>query len=242
MPKNASKNSPSKPQGDRLEGRNVVLEALKAGRPLRWIAMDERANARGKLDRIVRVAHERSIPLREVPRYELDRQSLTGSHNGVIAEAPYATAQPLAEVFHTEDGRVPCIVAFAEGQGAEDIGAVIRTALAAGATGIVVPPGPGAPLDAVTRRVSMGATEHVRFSRANADELRRAARDKGLRFLALGDEDEATMWHDANLAGPIVLYLGKTQADERVCLPKGSLAPTTVAAVLLYERERQTRA
>ena len=84
---------------EQLEGRNVVLEALRRDRrPVRRVWLDERAKPDPKVNEIRALAESKGVPLQLVPRYRLDEKSQTGVHNGVIAEAVPRQTPTVAEL------------------------------------------------------------------------------------------------------------------------------------------------
>ncbi|MCB9696388.1 MAG: 23S rRNA (guanosine(2251)-2'-O)-methyltransferase RlmB [Alphaproteobacteria bacterium] len=240
---------------DRLEGRNPVHEALvRNRRPVRRIWLDQGAKPDERIQRILDIAGERGVAVQRVERRKLDKMADGRVHNGIIAEAdplPTWTTRALLEANFAE-GVDPFLV-LADGlQYEHNVGAVLRTSLGFGATGMVLPTRRGAdPLSPVVQRVSMGAIEVVPIVRESLfvaiSELSRA----GVRIV--GADMGGTPMTVARLSGPLALVLGeeggglssklREKCDEIVSIPlRGELESLNVsvaAAVLMAEKRRQ---
>ena len=244
---------------DRLEGRNPVLECLvRHRREVRRIWLDQGAREDDdRLRQIMSIAAKRSIPVQRVDRGKLDRMTEGRVHNGVIAEAdplPTWTSRALIEAVFAE-GRDPFLI-LADGlQYEHNLGAVLRSALGFGASGLVIPTRRGAdPLSPVVQRVSMGAVEEVPVVRESLmvalSELKRA----GIPIMAAdagGDPISAV-----DLRGPLALVLGeegeglspkvREKCDRIVAVPLAggleSLNVSVAAAIVMYEKRRQEAA
>lgn len=241
---------------DRLEGRNPVLEALvRRRREVRRIWLDQGAkDADERVRRIQQLATERSIPLHRVERAKLDRMTEGRVHNGVLAEAdplPTWTTKALLEAVFAR-GEDPFLV-LADGlQYEHNLGAVLRSALGFGASGVVIPTRRGAdPISPVVQRVSMGAIEEVPVVRESlfvaVSELSRA----GVPIVAADVGGEPIGGVD--LRGPLALVLGeegeglsaklREKVDRVVAIPLmgglESLNVSVAAAVIMYEKRRQ---
>lgn len=243
---------------ERLEGRNVVLEALRAGRTFRFILLDERAKASDKVEEISRLAWERAIPLQRVPRERLDALSVTGGHNGVIAETEPLAAVPLADVLARVARRgTPAFLLALDGVPTEeDFGAVLRTCDAVAVDAVLLPPSDGPLLSAGARRVSMGAAERLPLVQAPLPAMLERCRAAGLRVVGVR-RDGAPPHTSVPLSGPLVMVIAREGSagpsaevaafcDASVAVvgiaPGRGLPLSQEAAVLLYERERQERA
>jgi 23S rRNA (guanosine2251-2'-O)-methyltransferase len=234
-------------RGDRLEGRNVVLEALLRGRrPVRRIWLDARAKPDAKIARILALGGDRVQP---VERVLLDRMSLTGVHNGVIAEAdpfpPVTTKELLAK--HAE----PFLVLIDEVQYEHNLGAILRSALGAGVDGVIVPVERGKGLTPVVQRVSMGGAEAVPVVREGISSALAEIRRAGIPVVG-ADMDGVPYWQ-VDLRGPVALVLGgedkgltppvRKRCDVIAAVPLGggleSLNVSVTAGILMFERARQ---
>lgn len=241
--------------GDRLEGRNIVLEALvrKRRRVLRiWLDAAARASAdpNDKVNQILALGGDR---VKRVDRQMLDRMSQTGVHNGVIAEAEPFPDLTIAEVLETafRGGRDPCFVLVDEVNYEHNLGAILRSALGAGVDGVVIPVQRGKGLTPIVQRVSMGGAEAVPVIREGISSA--LAQLKRAGFTIVGaDMDGAPPW-SLPLAGPVAFVLGgedkgltdpvRKRCDHIAGVPLAggleSLNVSVTAGVLLFERVRQ---
>ena len=151
---------------DRIEGKNAVMEALKAGRPLDKIYI-----VRGEQDKAIRFIVQKGkaagAVVSEVDRRKLDAMSVTHAHQGVIAVAAlreYATVESILALAE-QRGEAPLIVVCDEISDPHNLGAVIRTAECVGAHGIVIPKHRSAGVTAVVEKTSAGAAEHMAVAR-----------------------------------------------------------------------------
>lgn len=241
---------------EQLEGRNVVLEALRRKkRPVKRVYLDERAKPDPKIQEIRSFCEAARVPVILVPRQKLDDRSETGVHNGIIAEAvPRATptvAGLLDELFAA--GQDPFLVLVDEVQYEHNLGAILRSALGAGAHAVVVPVVRGKGLSPVVHRVAMGGAEEVYFIREGLSSALAALRRAGVRVVG-ADMDGKPCW-DVPMRGPLAVVLGgedkglsptlRARCDEIVAVPLAggleSLNVSVTAAILLFEKTRQER-
>jgi len=242
---------------DRLEGRNVVMEALKRGRRRVYeIRLDERARPGEKLDALLALAAERRVPVARVPRERLDRESETGVHNGVIALAeplPETTVQGLLADL-ARDGKDPFLLLVDEVNYEHNLGAILRSALGAGAQAVIVPVRRGKGLTPVVQRVAMGGAEEVAVIREGLSSALATLRRAGVRIVG-ADMDGGPCWATP-MAGPLAIVLGgedkglsptlRDRCDAIVSVPLqgglDSLNVSVTAGVLMFEKVRQDAA
>lgn len=237
-----------------IEGRNAVLEALRAGAPVDkvYIARGETDSALGH---IASTARGKGIVVVEADRRKLDGMSITHSHQGVIAIAAvreYATVDDILASAR-EKGEPPLIVVCDELSDPHNLGAVIRTAECAGAHGVIIPKRRSAGLTAVVAKTSAGAVAHVPVARvANLPSLLKQLKDEGV-WVFGSASDGTTALYDADLKGAAAIVIGSEgegmgrlvgeTCDFKVSIPmKGklnSLNASAAAAILLYEAVRQ---
>jgi 23S rRNA (guanosine2251-2'-O)-methyltransferase len=181
---------------------------------------------------------------------ELERLSGSPDHQGVVAEVdPYPYADP-SQILRAENA---LIVALDQVQDPRNLGAVCRSAEAAGAAGIVVPERRAAEVTAVTCKASAGAVEHLRIARVrNLADWLDAAKEAGFWLWGADAGAEQAPW-DVDLTGQTVLVLGgegkglrprvAAACDGLVALPQrgnvGSLNVSAAATALLFEAVRQ---
>src|SRR5690606_4499954 len=201
--------------GDKPEwivGRNPAVEAMRAGVPVTAVHLAERIDRDDRVREVVRRATERQVPLLEVTRHELDRITSGAVHQGIAVQVPpYDYADPADLLDDALDGdRPPLIVALDGVTDPRNLGAVIRSASAFGAHGVVVPERRSAAMSAAAWRASAGAALRVPVARAvNLTRTLKAYQKQGLFVVGLdasGTEDVADLAED--LAEPLVLVLG----------------------------------
>ena len=239
-----------------LEGRNALLEALRAGR-----TVDKLFVARGgdrTLGRLAAQAKKAGAVVVEVDRRKLDAMSQTGAHQGVVAQLaaqPYASVADILAAAR-ERGEAPLVVVCDELSDPPNLGAVIRTAECAGAHGVVIPKRRSAGLTAVVAKASAGAVSCLPVARVpNIPALLRELKEAGLWIYGAAGEAEATLYQ-ADLRGPAAIVIGsegdgmgrlvRESCDLLVRIPMAgrisSLNASAAAAVLLYEAVRQRMA
>jgi 23S rRNA (guanosine2251-2'-O)-methyltransferase len=248
-------------RGDRDEvvyGLHPVLEALegRARTVDRVLVARERGGA--KLGRLLRVARDSGVPVSHVPRRVLARAAGAGkTHQGVVAvvsAVPYADPDRLCRsVEAREDG---LLIALDGVQDPRNLGAVIRTAAAAGAHGILLPGAGAVGLTAAVAKTSAGGVERIEVARE--PKLPRRLRDLASRgFSVVGLDARGEMaWSEATLTGRIIIVAGSEGRGLRkgvreVCNPRlaiplaagvESLNVAVSVGVVLFEAVRQRRA
>jgi len=235
-------------------GINPVLEALAAGtRHFDRLLVVKGLRSR-RLSEAIRRATRLGIPLRFEMRETLDRMSAGVPHQGVIAvvsEKPVLSLESLLDAAHQ-----PALVVVLDGvEDPRNLGAVLRTAEAAGADGVLLPERHSAGLSETVARASAGALEHVRVARVgNLVQALEALKARGIwvvGFDAAGQE----RWDAVDLERPVALVLGgegrgirrlvREHCDHLVSIPQfghvGSLNVSVAAGIALYEAVRQRR-
>ena len=150
------------PSDGRLEGRNAVLEAYRAGRTIDKLFVQEHAED-GPVRSILREAKKAGSIVSFVTKERLDEMSRTGHHQGVIAYAAsfeYASVKDILKKAE-EKGEPPFIILLDEIEDPHNLGAIIRTACLAGAHGVIVTKRRSAGLTATVVRASAGAIHYV---------------------------------------------------------------------------------
>lgn len=237
-----------------IEGRNAVIEALRAN-----VIIDKIFIAKGETDatlgHIASSAREKGIVVVDADRRKLDNMSRTHSHQGVIALAAvraYVSVDDILEIAHKK-GEPPLIVVCDELSDPHNLGAVIRTADAAGAHGVIIPKRRSAGLTAVVAKTSAGAVAHVPVARVpNIPTLLKELKEEGVWVFGTAAQGTTTLYQ-ADLKGPAAIVIGSEgdgmgrlvteQCDFTVSIPMfgaiNSLNASAAAAVLLYEAVRQ---
>ncbi|MFW5668354.1 MAG: 23S rRNA (guanosine(2251)-2'-O)-methyltransferase RlmB [Acetivibrio ethanolgignens] len=236
-----------------IEGRNAVLEAFRAGRPVdRLFILDGCQD--GPIKSILREAKKGDTIITFVKKERLDQLSETGHHQGVIA---YAAAYEYAEIedmiaLAEKKGEPPFLIILDNLEDPHNLGAIIRTANQAGAHGIIIPKRRAVGLTATVAKASAGAINYVPVAKvtnlaATIEELK----ERGLWFVCADMDGE--LMYNLNLKGPIGLVIGnegegvgrlvKEKCDMIARIPmKGdidSLNASVAMGVLAYEILRQ---
>lgn len=236
-----------------IEGRNAVIEAYRAGRPIDKLFILDGCQD-GPILTIKREAKAKQTPVKFVTKERLDQLSETGKHQGVIAYAAayeYATVEEILDNAR-QKGEAPFLFLLDNIEDPQNLGAIIRTANLAGAHGVIVPKNRAAGLTAVVAKTSAGALNFTPVARVtNLAKTIEELKKEGIWFVC-ADMGGTTMY-DLNLKGPIGLVIGnegegvgrlvKEKCDMIASIPmKGdidSLNASVAAGVLAYEIVRQ---
>ena len=192
---------------ERISGIHAVREALLASRPLQGVLV-VRGRHGERIEEIIRLARRQGVPVRFEDRAQLDRAAGTRDHQGVAAVVA-ARASVSFEDLLAGKPESPGLMVLLDGvEDPQNLGAIIRTALAAGATGIVIPERRAAGLTESAGRVSAGAIEHLPVARVtNLTRAMQQLKDAG--YWLVGFDERAERRHtDVDLTGPIALVLG----------------------------------
>jgi len=200
---------------DLIAGRNPVREALERGeRPLEKI-MIARGAGGGAVERIRRAAKAAGVPVQTVPQQKLEREAPGVNHQGVVAIAAPVRYRDLDEMLsqiapdmdavRTEQ---PIIVALDEIEDPHNFGAIVRSAVAAGAGGVIVPERRMAPLSALAVKASAGTADRLPIARVSnlADALLQT-KERGYWVAGLDAAGEQAVW-DADWRRPVVIVVG----------------------------------
>lgn len=241
-------------KSETIEGRNAVLEALRAGRTIDKIYV-----SKGEVDRtlghIASKARDLGIVVVECDRRKLDFMSHTHAHQGVIAVCAVREYCAVEDILRAaeERGEPPFVVVCDEISDPQNLGAIIRSAECAGAHGLILPKRRSAGLTAIVDKASAGAAEHARIARVpNIPAVLRQLKERGLWIYGTAADGSAPLWR-TDLTGPLALVIGSEGdgmgrlvsecCDFILSLPmKGrisSLNASAAAAVTMYEVLRQ---
>jgi 23S rRNA (guanosine2251-2'-O)-methyltransferase len=242
---------------DRLTGIHAVREALEAGQ-----AFDRIVIARGRQDtrveEIVRLARGRNIAVRFEDRGQLDRLADSKDHQGVVALAAARAAGTLEEILEAANagagrGEKGLIVLLDGVEDPHNLGAIVRTALAVGAHGVVIPERRAAGLTDTVARASAGALAHLPVAKVtNLARTMEELKEAGYWLIGL-DERADKSYTQADYTSPVGIVLGgegqglheltRKRCDFVVSLPTNgpvkSLNVSVAAGVVLFEALRQ---
>lgn len=240
---------------ERIGGRRPVAEALAAGRVAQRLLVARGIRPSPELKAIQSAAARASVPVQVVDRDELGRMAGFDGHQGVLLEVePRRWSDPMEILAaSTAAHRPPFVLVLEQLQDPVNLGAVLRTAEAAGVDGVIFPERGSAPLSAAAVKSSAGASEHLRL--APVESLGAALADlqaRGLRLVAADQDAPALAW-DTDLRGPIAVVVGgegagltgatRRRCDVLVHFPMAgrvaSLNAAAAGALLLFEVVRQ---
>jgi 23S rRNA (guanosine2251-2'-O)-methyltransferase len=231
------------------------LEALRAGRrTIRrvWLARQDRGGIVGS---ILMLAQDHALPVEVRSRADLDRLTKGTAHQGVLAEVgPFPYVSPEEVVARALDGPdAPFLVVLDGLQDPQNLGAILRTAEAAGAHGLILPRDRAAGVTPAAVRASAGATEHVAVARVtNLAAFLDSLKKQGV-WVVGADPASARSLYAAELGEPLALVIGaeerglrpliKSRCDVTVRIPVrgkvASLNASAAASICLYEVVRQ---
>ncbi|WP_167628833.1 23S rRNA (guanosine(2251)-2'-O)-methyltransferase RlmB [Listeria valentina] len=238
---------------DWIGGRNPVLEALRSGREIQQILVAEGSN-KGVMQQVVRLAKERKIDVRFVPKVKIDKVA-EGAHQGVAAQVAAYHYYELDDLFKRaeEKGEQPFFIILDELEDPHNLGSIMRTADAVGAHGIIIPKRRSVSLTQTVAKASTGAIEYIPVVRVtNISQTMEELQKRGLWIFgtdASGSSDYRTM--DAELALALVIgsegkgmsRLVREKCDFLIHLPMigkvTSLNASVAASLLMYEVYRK---
>jgi 23S rRNA (guanosine2251-2'-O)-methyltransferase len=231
-----------------IEGRNPVLESLRAKSPLKKIFLDQASKPDSKIKEILSLARRQHILLKKTNRKFLNKISRTASHQGIIA---YAETQPTSLSYILNSTASPFLVILTEVLYEQNLGAILRSAEAAGVNAVIIPK-KGQGVTPVVARTSMGASEYLPVIQEGLFSTLKQIRKLGVRIIG-ADQNAKMIYYQENLKGPIAFIIGgedkgltsqiKNQCHCLVKIPlKGkitSLNMSVATAILLFEKNRQ---
>jgi len=237
-----------------ITGFHAVEEALAAGRALERVVI-ARGRHGERVESVVRLAKSRNVPVRFEDRRQLDRLTGTSEHQGVAALVAAKPAVELEDLLRA--GGAPGLLVLLDGiEDPHNLGAIVRTALAAGAQGVVIPERRAAGLSDTVERASAGALAHLSVARVkNLARAMEEMKEAGFWLVGL-DEHAAKSYTEADLKGPVGIVLGsegkglheltRKRCDVLVSIPTTgpvrSLNVSVAAGIMLFEVVRQRRA
>jgi len=238
-----------------IEGRRAVLEALRAGTPIDRLYLLDTAERGPQINEILERAAGLSVEVVSENRRDIERRARTRRHQGVIAQARDPDYTDFDELLNsaTASGRSALIVVLDGIEDPHNLGAIARTADAAGADGLVISERRAVGITPGAISASAGALEHVSVARVvNLSRALDRLKDAGLWIVGL-DGGGTQLHTDVDLQGPIALVVGsegagmsrlvREKCDFIVALPMAgeieSLNASVAAAVVLYEAVRQ---
>lgn len=210
---------------DLVIGRNSTLEALRVGVPASTLYIANRIEHDDRTREIVKLAGMQGLHLMEADRYEMDRIAHSGNHQGVILKASpfqYSSLKELAdraekhaatmESADTQAARIgarPLFIALDGVTDPQNLGAVIRSAAAFGASGVILPERRSASVNATAWKVSAGAAAHMPVARVvNLTKAIEALKERGYYSVGLDGGGSALVGETGFESDPLVVVLG----------------------------------
>lgn len=242
-----------------IMGRNAVREAVRSGRSIDKILVTKEID--GSLREIINLARDNNIRVDSVVREKLDELCMpfghgqkTGNHQGIVAMVPGIEYCEIADIlnFAKEKGEKPFIIILDGIEDPHNLGSIIRSAVCAGAHGIIIPRRRAVSVTAAACKASAGAVEYAHIARvANIANAIARLKDEGL-WIA-GADMSGTAMTSARMEGALALVIGsegdgigrlvKEKCDFLVSIPMfgqiDSLNAAVAAAVLMFEKRRQ---
>lgn len=227
-----------------IYGIRPVIEALRSTRREVYEVLDSSGNGE-----VASEARKHDVSIKKTPRDRVDELSRGGLHQGVVARVSPYPYSDLEEILAIEK---PLVLVLDGVTDPHNLGAALRVADGAGASGVVIPKDKAVGVTAAAVKASAGASEHVRVARET--NLRRAIdRMKKAGLWVYAAEAGGTSYANVDLAGPVGLVLGSEGRGVRRLVREGcdgemsipmlgcveSLNVSVATAVLLYEARRQ---
>jgi len=237
-----------------IVGRNSVREALKSGRAINKLLV-ARGEKHGSIVEIINMAHKQGLVVQEIEPAKLGNMSGGLRHQGIaafVSPVPYSDVETILTAAYQKN-EAPFIVLLDELEDPHNVGAILRTADAAGVHGVLLPQRRSCSLSATVAKTSAGAVEYVPVARiGNMTQEIEKLKKQGLWVVgadAEGDKD----YFDVDLTGPLLVVVGnegkglgrlvKQQCDYLVRIPMHgritSLNASVACSLLLYEVLRQ---
>ena len=237
---------PTEANEEIIYGKNAVTEALKAEKSIDTVFMLKNAQGMGK---IIALAKQQGIVIKDIGEDKL--KAMCGDKHGVVAAqlsaVTYSTVEEILDV-SKQKGKPPFIIICDEIQDPHNLGAIIRTAEAAGADGIIIPKRRSAAVNSTVFKTSAGAVAWIKIARVSnlADTIKQLKKQN---IWVYGAEADGTPVQKADLSGAVALVIGsegfglgrlvRENCDMILSLPMygkvNSLNASVSAGILMYE-------
>lgn len=237
-----------------IEGRNPVIEALKAGRTINKLMIAE-GQKEGSIKKIIAMAKQEGIVISYVDRQKINQLSQSDNHQGVMAFAAAYDYKPLDELLNEIEAKEesPFLIVLDEINDPHNLGSILRTADAVGAHGVIIPKRRAVGLTPVVAKTSAGAIEYVAVCRVtNLARTIEQLKERNI-WVAGADMAGEQTHFQANMTGGFALVMGnegqgisrlvKEKCDYLIHIPMigkvSSLNASVAASVILYEAFKQ---
>lgn len=236
-----------------LSGRNPVMEALSSGRNIEVLYIKS-GEKEGSIKKIIGMAKEKKIVIKEADRHKLDELAEDKNHQGVVAVVSDYRYHELEDVLADLKKReeTPFFIILDEIEDPHNLGAIIRSAEGAGASGVIIPKRRSAGVTQTVEKASAGAVSYLPVIKVtNLAATVERLKQEGIWIYSLDMNGET--YHKTDLKGSIALIVGnegkgisrllKEKSDFTLSIPMlgkiGSLNASVAASVLMYEAVRQ---
>lgn len=234
---------------DIVEGRQPILELFAAGQPINQILV-AKGERHGSIHKILGLARENKVIVKEVQRSHLDSISETKAHQGVVAYISPIKYWKLADLLAKDSNKL--FLVLDEIQDPYNLGSLLRTAEACGVDGVIIPKRRAVGVTATVAKASAGAVSHIPICRvSNVVATLRELKEHG--FWVAGADMDGVACYEQDLTGKLALVVGnegkglgrlvKETCDYLVKIPMqgalGSLNASVAGGILLYEIMRQ---
>ena len=242
-------------ENNTIEGRNPVFEALVSGAPIEKIFISDTAHG-SQISKIIQEAKRRGVMYKSVSADRIDEVAQTQSNQGVVALVSQVDYCSLADIldFAEKKGEKPFIIICDEITDPHNLGAIIRTANAVGAHGVVIPKNRAVGVNAVVFKTSAGAASHTLIAKVgNLSQAINELKERGVWIT--GADMAGNEMYKEDLTGAIAVVVGsegkgiskkiKENCDFLISIPMvgeiNSLNASVAASVIMYEVLRQRR-
>jgi 23S rRNA (guanosine2251-2'-O)-methyltransferase len=239
---------------DIVEGRNAVIESLKSDRTIEQILV-AKGDLSGSINMILAMAKEKKTVVKEVDRKKLDQMSLTGSHQGVIAQVTPFKYSEVEDILNyaAERNEKPFLIILDEIEDPHNFGSIVRTADACGVHGIIIPKRRNVGVTPVVFKTSAGACEHMKIAKVtNINVAIDKLKESGI-WIYGADMHGSEYCYDTDMRGAIAMVIGsegrgiakltRDKCDVLVKIPMvgkiSSLNASVAGGILMYEILRQ---
>ena len=235
---------------DVIEGRNAVIEALKSDRTIEQL-MIAKGSAEGSINKIIGLAKEKRIVIKEVDKRKLNNYSETGAHQGVVAIVTpykYSTVEDILDLAKKKN-EDPFIIILDEIEDPHNLGSIVRTAELSGAHGIIIPKRRNVGITQTVYKSSVGAIEHMKVTKVtNINATLDILKEKGI-WVYGADMHGKNYSYETNFSGACALVIGSegkgiskltaSKCDILVKIPMvgkiNSLNASVAGGIMMYE-------
>lgn len=234
-------------------GRNAVMELLKSDREIENVLI-AKGEHEGSINRIIALCKEKKIVIKNVDRKKLEFMCGGANHQGVAANVPAHEYSSIDDIlaYAEEKGEAPFLIVCDEIEDSHNLGAIIRTAEACGAHGIIIPKRRNVGLNFIVAKTSCGALEYMRVARVT--NLATTIEDlKKKNIWVYAADMDGQRWDKTDFSGGVALVVGnegsgvgrlvKEKCDVTVSLPMlgkvNSLNASVAAGIIMYEIAKQ---